>query len=53
MDKKRFNLICIFITIFFTLSSTLFAVHELPTPLSLQSKLNLINGSFHYPIRPV
>ncbi|MFC1842574.1 hypothetical protein ACFLYU_02875 [Candidatus Dependentiae bacterium] len=49
MNKKLLSLT--FITC--ALGSTIFAVHEIRTPLCLTSKLNVINGSFHYPIRPV
>ena len=47
MSKKLISLI--YITCM--LSSTMLAVHELRTPLSLLSRLNNINGSFHYPIK--
>jgi len=49
MNKKIISLMCI--TCIY--SSTMVAVHELRTPLSLTSKLNPINGSFHYPIKYV
>jgi len=49
MNKKILSLMCI--TCIFTVTTR--AVHELRTPLSLNSKLNLINGSFHYPLKYV
>ena len=35
------------------LSSTIGAVHEIRTPITLLSKLNNINGSFSYPLKQV
>jgi len=49
MNKKIISLICIMSICGVSLK----AVHELRTPLSLTSRLNPINGSFHFPLKYV
>jgi len=50
MKKTVLRLVALFgITSCMVLLST----HELRTPLGLNSRLNLVNGSWHYPLKPV